>query len=65
MSSVYLLTDARASVHADHPDGQGLGELLTLLGDLQGQLSGGSHDHRWGGDIDKTITTHTGGLEWT
>lgn len=46
MSSAYLFTNARASVHADHPEGQGLGELLTLFGDLQSQLSGWSHDDR-------------------
>lgn len=41
----YLFADPRAPVDADHPESQRLGELLALFGDLQGQLSGGRHDH--------------------
>lgn len=42
---VYLLTDTSAAINTHHPQSQRFGELLALLGDLQSQLSGGSHDH--------------------
>jgi len=40
-----LLWDARPSVHADNIEAEGLGELLGVLCDLHGQLSGGCEDH--------------------
>lgn len=42
---VYLLTDTSAAIDTHHPQSQRFGELLALLGDLQSQLSGRSHDH--------------------
>lgn len=42
---VYLFADASASINTHHPEAQWFRELLTLLGDLQSQLSGWSHDY--------------------
>lgn len=45
VSCVYLLTDTSATINTHHPQSERFGELLALLGDLQSQLSGRSHDH--------------------
>lgn len=42
---VYLFADTCASVNTHHPQSQWFRELLTFFGDLQSQLSGGSHDY--------------------
>lgn len=41
----HLLTDTSAAINTHHPQSQWFGELLALLGNLQSQLSGWSHDH--------------------
>lgn len=41
----YLFTDTRASINTHHPESQRFRELLTLLCDLQSQLSGWSHNY--------------------
>lgn len=46
---VYLFADTRASINTHYTESQLFRELLTLLGDLQSQLSGRSHDYSCGG----------------
>lgn len=44
---IHLFADTGASINTHHPEPQRFRELLALLGDLQGQLSGRSHNYRW------------------
>lgn len=44
---LYLFADTGASINTHHPEPQWFRELLALLGDLQSQLSGRSHDYSW------------------
>lgn len=45
LAQAYLFTDARPSINTHHPESQRFRELLTLLCDLQSQLSGWSHNY--------------------